>query len=402
MQVKVLIVNESPNLCTGQGIVGKNIGQGLIDNGYNVVSLGWDDESCNKRVPWKVYATKKDDYYGAKIFDQVIMQERPDIVLTIGDTWNYGFVPQSQLRKYFQWVGYVAIDGEVHKGGIPPTWVPIIQDMDKIVTYTEYGKNAIAKSIPEEKDNIIVIPHGVDSNVFHPISDKEKLEIRKKHSIPEDCVIYLLVARNQYRKNIPEIFKAWEKFKADGKHSKAMFWPHMLFKDSFGYDLNEFTSICGVRSSLIFMESVAHARSNLDMISDIELNVLYNISDVVMLISGEGFGLPIIEAMACGKPLIVLDHSACGELVQNVGEAVKVDYFITGIHLTERPYPDLEDLVSKMSKLYYDDDLRKKYSKSSLEKSNQFLNAVVNKKWSKFLRSVVSPFSTEYKCETIV
>lgn len=407
MQIKILLCTDNPNLETGQGRIHRNIGLGLQSNGFQVVSIGYGGTHIEKKlVDWPVYCTdgkNQNAYFGETIFDQVVYKEQPDIVLTIGDTWNFHFIANSNLRKTFLWVGYVAIDGEIHNGGVPPTWHSTLNDMDRIVTYTQYGKQAILKSLQITPTKVEVIPHGVSTNDFYPMSDVQRQQVRNKYGIPQDSIIYTLVARNQYRKNIPEIFKAWQKFIANGEHKNALLWPHMMFKDSFGNNLNEIIKILGIQRSLIFFEQYAKAPSNLDTVSIQMMNELYNLSDIVLLISGEGMGFPLLEAIATAKPIITLNHSACGEIVKDIGELVDVDYYVTGAHSTERPYPNIDDLVNKMDKLYYDVELRERYSKLSYEQLKNYELATVDKKWSKYLSSVVNPFigNCEHLIETI-
>jgi len=178
---------------------------------------------------------------------------------------------------------------------------------------------------------------------------------------------YLIVARNQFRKNIPEIAKAWRKFTEDGKHKRAVFWPHMNFQDAMGWNLDEICDIMGIRKTLFYFDRIAHGQSNMALMPEQDLNRLYNVCDVFILLSGEGFGLPLVEAMACGKPVIALDHSACTELARGRGELVRVSHYVTGKHGTERPYPDERDLIRAMDRLYRVSELRAEYGASALK-----------------------------------
>lgn len=399
MNTKVLIMTDSPYVKTGMGIVHYNIGMELHKRGYEIISIGWSNSaSSGVEVPWKVFRTNQGDYYGNSIFDQVVVNERPDIVITVGDPWTTNYVSRSHSRGLFQWVAYTAIDGEAYGGGIPPTWVPALNDADKVVTYTEYGKNAINKVMNLDID---IIPHGVDTKTFYPLEDNQIRQLKAKNGIPEDKVIYLLVARNQFRKNIPDIFKAWSIFTKDGKNQNAVLWPHMLFHDECGWNIEELLKIFNIENKVMFLRDFAFKKSNLEVIPDKDLNILYNMSDVVILISGEGFGLPIVEAMSCSKPLIVLNHSACGELVKGRGELVKVGYNFTGVHATERPYPDIDDLVDKFQRLYDNENLRRDYGKYGLEFSKTLTWELVGNKWDMLLKKVMNPFIGNCKLERI-
>lgn len=401
MRIKILLMTDNPNLDTGQGIIHRYIGRCLLSRGFNVISIGYGD-SDRKIANWPVYATTNDKkhYFGESIFDQIVYKEQPHIVLTIGDTWNMQFIPNSQLRKTFQWVGYTAIDGEIHGGGIPPSWINALNDMDRIVTYTQYGKNAVLKSLKINADKISIIPHGVDINLFYPISDEERKNIRQKYNIPNNALIYLLVARNQTRKNIPEILKAWAKFKENDNHVNALLWPHMIFNDSFGNNINELIKILKIQNSLVFFKEFATAKNNSNTVDSKILNELYNICDISLLLSGEGFGFPLVESMATAKPVISLNHSACAELIGDIGELVDVDYYVTGVHSTERPYPNLDMLVEKMDKLYYDENLRRKYGQLGLQKSKKYTWDEIGMLWGKYLRNLIDPFS--YNCEHLL
>lgn len=394
----------SLKLASGMNLLGRQLGFKLSII-HNVKKQSYDLR-FNEGVGFITKTKYEEKYYDEYVYDLQVEDTHNFVdacgMILLHNTWNFTHIPHSQLRKTFQWIGYTAIDGVAYNNSIPPTWIPTLNDMDKIVVYTQYGKNAILNSLKIDSDKIDIISHGVDLGTYYPVTITERDVYRAKYGIPKDAIIYLLVARNQFRKNIPEIFKAWSEFKKDNKHQRALLWPHMIFRDTHGNNLDEIISICGIQNSLIFFEQFARAKSNLDTIPDAYMNILYNMSDVVMLLSGEGFGFPLVEAMATSKPIIALDHSACSELVGDIGELVNVAYTVTGVHSTERPYPDINYLIHKMSKLYYDEELRNKYAKLSLEKSVNFDWKIIQDKWSKYLRGVVDPFSLKnYKLEVV-
>jgi glycosyltransferase involved in cell wall biosynthesis len=100
---------------------------------------------------------------------------------------------------------------------------------------------------------------------------------------------------------------------------------------------------------------VSGPESSLDQpLSDEQLNLVYNLFDATVLPSGgEGFGLPIIESLAAGVPVIATDYSACPELVRGRGELVRVLTLVTaGINLIEHAVIDVDDLAARIEKLY--------------------------------------------------
>lgn len=372
---RILVMSDNPNINTGMGRVHKEIAGGLHNRGHDVRSIGWfSSVDAPNKMPWPVKSTQN-QYYGADVFDQVVAQFRPDIVITIGDCWMISHIAdpgRCRNRKWFQWIGYIPIDGAAHGNVLPPTWVDVFKDMDYKVAYTEYGKRIITNTIPEMADEIHVIPHGVDTSTFHPLPVEEMTKMRRQVGLdvmtPEGVlqrkICFLCVARNQFRKNIPEVAKAWAQFTKDGAHPKAVFWPHTVFQDPMGWNLDEIFDIAGIRKTLMFFEKAAHSPSHLKLLPEQDLNKLYNICDVFTLIAGEGWGLPTLEAMACAKPVVVLDHSANTEIAEGRGELVDVGAYCTGSHSTERPLPDTDSLVKAWDLMYQYTERRETYGKA--------------------------------------
>jgi glycosyltransferase involved in cell wall biosynthesis len=130
-------------------------------------------------------------------------------------------------------------------------------------------------------------------------------------------------------------------------------------------------------------------RGSRSRISDVQLNQLYNLFDVTALSSmGEGFGLPILESLAAGVPVIATDYSACQELVRGHGELAKVQTFLTmGTNLIEQAVVDVDDLASCIIRLYQDKDRMAGYREAGLR-----FAATLN--WAKLIPSWVQILTT--------
>lgn len=396
--MKILIVSDSPGFSTGMGVVHKNIGIQLQKKGYEVISLGWNPVGIiENKMPWKEYIPNKAYYYGEDIFDAIVAQERPDIVLTIGDIWTIRYIANCNTRGLFQWVGYVAIDGHTNENKVPPSWIPILNSMDKVIAYTNYGKNIIENSINEL---IEVIPHGVDSLVYYPVKDTGRL--RDFYGIPKSKTLFLVVARNQTRKNIPEILQAWKVFLEKYNIKDAMLFLHMVFRDKSGWDIFELINMYKIGDTVCYFSEFADSISNINTIPEVKMNELYNMSDCLILTSGEGFGLPMMESMACGKPVIGINHSACKELISNdCGKLVSISHYVTGVHSTMRPYPEIVDLAENIYYMYNNTSDRINLGKNSLEKSKEYSWEIVGNQWDSLFKKIENPFIEECILERI-
>jgi len=419
---RILTMSDDCNLPTGMGVVHREIALGLHNKGHDVQALGWfSSPNRPNNMPFPVHATAN-QHYGQDVLDEVIQKVRPDILITIGDAWMIAHVAdpnRCRTRRMFQWVAYTPIDGAAYGEVLPPTWKPIFRDADVLVAYTEYGKRIMTNSLPDLAEEIRLIPHGVDTKVFFPLPIEERKRLRRTVGIDrqkedgtfEERICYLIVARNQFRKNIPELAKAWKKFTAGGAHPKAVLWPHMVFTDAMGWNMDEVFDIVDIRKTLVYFNEVAHSPHNLKLIPEADLNRLYNACDVHLTLAGEGFGLPTAEAMACGKPVIVLDHSANTELARGRGELVDVSVTQTGKYSTERPLPDHESLLKAMDTMYRYKEKRQTYGAAAykfitegdpnLYGGKPLTWAAAVDEWDKLVNDVMHPLSRPVKMREV-
>lgn len=380
--IKIAIVSDSAAIDTGFGRVAREIGTGLQLSGkFHVRQLGWFHNVNDRLVPFGITPTAREpalmhcDKYGELSYDPFIEQYKPDIVLVIGDEWMVKHIA-SRPRNH-KLIGYVPIDS----APIKPEWLNTFRMMDLLVVYGGFAEQVI-KAHPQAANlPMVSIPHGVDRQTFHPLSANEKRQARSLISPDLDRFIVGCVARNNTRKQLPRLLKAFRMFinpwsscqkcgKVDHGNKKgacsnclstdlnfgmekkdALLYIHAVSNDSAGHDLISLIHMLGLRGYVGLPDNMRVGCG----VPDTQLNHYYNAFDVFTLpTSGEGWGLPILEAMSVGCPVLVTEYSAHTEFVHGAGEFIRVAEWDTcEANNGERALVDIEDYAMKLDRMYY-------------------------------------------------
>ena len=159
-----------------------------------------------------------------------------------------------------------------------------------------------AYGLSEEK--IPVIPLGVDRNVYRPL---DRATCRKELGLPSKRKIVLNVALEHWRKNIPGLLRATA-----------------LLKETFPDIL--LIRVGAVSKATLDMIASLGLTNHIQYISiseEADLVRLYNAANVFAFPSFyEGFGLPVLEAMACGTPVVASNRTSIPEVVGDAGVLV--------------------------------------------------------------------------------
>ncbi|MEM2261526.1 MAG: glycosyltransferase family 4 protein [Ignisphaera sp.] len=218
------------------------------------------------------------------------------------------------------------------------------KNSQKIIVPSLYTKVLLSQLIPRMNNKIIVIPNGVDTSFFKPFPEELKREIRASYKVPEDRICILYIGRMERHKGQLEIIKLW--FTIDERLRKRL---HIFLVGR------------GQLENKILMMSRKHniPLTHLKYVPDGELVKIYNMADIyVSLSSVEGFGLSVLEAMACGLPIVAWNTGAISQLINGNG-------FLTRVG-------DIQGVKKFIELLIYDDKLRRTLSLESRRRSMIF------------------------------
>lgn len=212
-----------------------------------------------------------------------------------------------------------------------------------IITGSHYIKTEVLKLLNFNSDKIKVIYYGYDKDVLRTYNLSDLSTFRVRFKLPKYFLLF--VGALEPRKNLECLIKAYMSLNKDMKKDLKL-----VLAGASGWR-NE-----GIMSLIKKEKENIHY---LGYVSNQELAFLYNLATLFVYPSlYEGFGLPPLEAMACGCPAVVSNVSALPEVC---GDAA---YYVDPHHV--------ESVAEGIYKLLDDEDLRKKLIKRGLERAKTF------------------------------
>ncbi len=165
-------------------------------------------------------------------------------------------------------------------------------------------QNDLVRLFGVKSDRVCVIPEAVDAR-FHPAPIDQVQTLRSKYQLPEKYLLF--VGINKPHKNVARLIEAYARVVQRGTEYDLVVagaW------DDRYPEVKQKAAELNLSSRIHFIKSI----------SDVELPVLYSSASVFVTASlYEGFGLPILEAMACGTPVISSNASSLPEVVGEAG-----------------------------------------------------------------------------------
>lgn len=293
------------------------------------------------------------DGFGVTRLPRLVARLRPDVVVLLNDPWNVDAYIESlktdpATSDYFpsiKIVGWMAVDGK-NQDGRP------LNALSHVVTWTEFGRLEL------EKGGYIgpssVVPLGVDTSLF---CSHDRLASRRmgQPPLPESGFIVGVVGRNQPRKRLDLTLEYFAEWIHSYSIPDAYLFMHVAPTGDRGCDLRSLTQYYGLQGRVILSEPhIGHGQH------ESVLPYIYSAMDVYLSTSqAEGWGLPCLEAMACGIPCIVPDWAAFGQDGWVKDAAVRVPCTATALSapLNSQAYtiggiPDKQATVQMLNAMY--------------------------------------------------
>ncbi len=352
---------EAPTCSTGFGNASRHI-LGLLQatGRYEIEVIGVNYLGEPHELPFRIWpacVSGKGDPFGRKRAEALIRQLDFDLLFFFQDAYILDFVPgvierlRRERHRPFRSIGYYPIDMILAED-----WARNLAPMDHLVCYAEFARRLSLQALPA-RDDIEVIPHGIDPSDFYPIPERDRVEAFRRAYFGEQAGHFIVtnVNRNQPRKDIPRTVRAFRRLKEQVPAS--LLYLHMAPKD-FGWDLAE---LCRGQGLEIGRDVQFPQRlSTYHGVKRDVLNLIYNASDLVISTSlGEGFGLSWAEAMAAGTPVVMPRHSAMAELISDEtgylidnGTNDSLWTVLPGDGGVERPLVDVDHLVATLRQVH--------------------------------------------------
>ncbi|MEO6028686.1 MAG: glycosyltransferase family 1 protein [Candidatus Binatia bacterium] len=183
---------------------------------------------------------------------------------------------------------------------------------DAIITGSDFTRDEIRAFFDFPSDRVITIPHGVEPR-FAPVLDPTVLaRVRARHDLPARFILFVGIASP--RKNVDRLVRAFSAL-ADSDRGDAQ----LVLAGPAGWK-NESLE------QAVAASRVAARIRHLGVVPEDDLPGLYSLASAVAnLSSREGFGLPALEALACGAPLVCADRTSFPEVVGDAALLVDPD-----------------------------------------------------------------------------
>ena len=337
---------------------------------------------------YKIYGELTHSYF-SNILSEHLKKTKSDILFILLDTFMLHGDPNNPNNGWFlkidtspaKTIFWYPSDGG---NGMPNGCEIILKKVNCPVAMAKFGQKQV-------KDyygfDTMYIPHGTEPDKFFKMNNIDRANLRNRWGLNDKFVVGV-VARNQPRKFLDRTIKIMAKLK--DKIPNAVLFLHLDPNDpAQSFNMIQMIQKYNLENRVIFSGMKAHEGFDWN-----KMNEIYNLFDVFLLTtSGEGFGIPIIESMACEVPILATDYTTTSELVKEnqAGLGIKLtgveeiswqDFFgmnakyydrlvengtINGSWGVERGICDINDAVEKMLFLYNNPHIREQMGKSGRE-----------------------------------
>ena len=300
--MRILIHGPHPDLNTGYAIQTGLIAQGLTTLGHQIAISCTGGQEGHPAL-WRgipVYPKTFYEDFGQDVVAGHYAEWKADLCISVLCVWPLTPQPWRDMRV----IHLTPIDCDPMGAG---DYAMIANSGGLPAAISRHGERMMrAKGLDP-----LYLPHGVDTGVMAPPDDRDGL--RRAVGLDGKFAIGLCFMNNDRLKNrkaVPEQFRAFQMFHA--KHPDAVLLVHAAMHLPEGHRLTDIVRYLEIADCVYFSDQY---RIITGLVSHQEMAAWYGSLDVLTAVSkGEGFGLPILEAQACGTPVVTMNWSTGPEL----------------------------------------------------------------------------------------
>lgn len=242
----------------------------------------------------------------------------------------------------------------------------VVKKADKIITVSEYERNRIHDffDFPEKDNRLVAVYNGVSEH-FKKIEDQAELQkVKSRYGLPDRFLFFL--GNTDPKKNTKGVLKAFSDYIKKTKDKDL----YLVILDYAETELERLLSEIGdnsLREKIILTGYVVNT----------DLPAVYNLCSIFLYPSlRESFGIPMLEAMRCGAPVITSNTSSMPEV--SGGAAYIIDPF--------KP----EEISQGIETLLSDEKLREKLTQEGIKQAEKF-------SWKSMAENVLKLYYSVYK-----
>lgn len=226
-----------------------------------------------------------------------------NLLITLGDTWPLGTIPDLAANNQVLWAAWAAIDWL----GMPKNIYYRLKPAHKIVSFSKWGENALRKgNLPNVASHIWP---GLNLDIWKPRDRDEMPQFMNLLGYEHDGFNILIVGANQERKQVRTALEAIATFRAANLDVKTHLYLHSI--QAGERDLRADEDELGLKGVIVYPEPYLMSHGGAP---EQDMAKVFACADVLVNVCMEGFGYAVLQAQACGVPAIVLSEGASPEL----------------------------------------------------------------------------------------
>lgn len=347
----VSLASNTPGTPTGYGVQGMMIVERMKRAGIDVAALSnYGLEGSPTKLKTKFgeipHYPRGLTLYSGDVLEpyhkhHLAGRDLPNFVLTLYDAWVYlGLDIKTDI------VSWTPVD---HLTLPPKVLAWARQENVHTLSMSPFGQRTFERAGIQST----YIPHAVDTKVYKPTSKIEGMDIREYYGVGDDFLIGMVAANKAngsiHRKAFGEAFMAFGVFLQS--HPEAKLYVHSEVTGAYGgFNLLDLSRACGIPKESILFPDPEKLRFGY---SDQEMAALYTGMDVLLHSSyGEGFGVPAIEAQACGTRVIGASWAATPDLLSDDCLMVEGQPFWDEAQKSFFQIPLIPSIVNALEQIY--------------------------------------------------